>query len=166
MQEAFVGIFRNLPFRPLAWIVRLLTFPTGLPYHKPSDRLDHAVAGAILQPGEARARLTAGIFLSSDLHEPVARLDQALAAAVASSPIEKTLRQARRAGQIHPGTNEVMVAEAVEIGILTESDAQLVLETQRLRDQVIQVDAFDDLSSRNKEKSQQGETSIRHLGAA
>ncbi len=166
MQEAFIGIFRNLPFRPLAWIVRLLAFPTGLPYHKPSDRLDHAVAGTILQPGEARTRLTTGIFLSNDLHEPVARLDQALQAAVASAPIEKTLRQARRAGQIRPGTNEVMVAEAVEIGIITESDAQLVLETQRLRDQVIQVDAFDSLSPTNNGKRKQGGTSIRHLGAA
>jgi len=62
IQAALRSLFRNLPFPPLAWILKLLVFPTGLPYGKPCDHLGHTAARTLLSTSGVRDRLTDGIF--------------------------------------------------------------------------------------------------------
>jgi acyl-CoA dehydrogenase len=151
MQECFRLLLRNLPWRPLAWVLRLLVFPTGLPYTEPKDYLDHQVAQVLLKPSETRDRLTAGIFMPQDLHYKQALLDQALEKTAALSAIEKTLRNARHAGLIKSKNIHQQLEEAVAGGLIHENDVQAMQELEKLREQIIAVDSFADYGQQAKE---------------
>jgi len=142
IQQALRGLLRNLPARGLAGLLRLVIFPTGLSFQRPSDQLDHRVAASLLLPGEVRERLTRHIFIGRDPNDPMGQLEQALSAITEAAPIERTLRQARRAGQLHPGSQAEMIREARQTGLLGETEAQLLERAEHLRERVIQVDAF------------------------
>jgi acyl-CoA dehydrogenase len=141
-QEALRGLLLNLPIKPLSWFLRLLIFPTWTPYHESSDNLDHQVARIILNKGDARERLTSGIYSSLDEQETAGRLERAFEAALAATPLEKTLRQAKRAGQIKGKTINELAKHACELGVISNDDIELLDEANRLRNEVIQVDAF------------------------
>ncbi len=150
-QHALRGLLRNLPIRPLAWLLRIVIFPTGLPFHKPTDRLDHQVASILLSPGEARDRLTQGIFTTEDQQQRAGQLEQALLAVSAAAPHEKTVRRAKQAGQLKATDTGSMVAEAVSLGILSDSERMALEEADRLRSLIIQVNTFSDLEGTNRD---------------
>src|SRR5690606_15947682 len=81
IQEAFYGVFDNFPSRIVGALLRVLVFPWGRAYAPPSDRLGHAVARAVLEPSQARDRLTQGMFLQKTEDDPVGRLELAMQAA-------------------------------------------------------------------------------------
>ncbi|BDU77885.1 acyl-CoA dehydrogenase [Mesoterricola sediminis] len=86
IEEAFQGLVRNFPNRPVAWILRLLV-PRGA--QGPSDELGHQVAGLLLEPSSVRDRLTAGAFVPMDPREPIGRLEDALRKVIAAEPLER-----------------------------------------------------------------------------
>jgi len=168
IQHALRALLRNLPVRPLAWLLRWTIFPTGLPFHKPTDRLDHRVAALLLRPGESRDRLTGGIYTTLDPQRRIGQLELALRAAAEAAPIEKTLRQARRAGQLQAGDEAGLIEEAQALGILSESERLTLAHAAELRARVIQVNAFDGLSEQEMRKNRSGDkVSLLHrLGVA
>ncbi|MEJ2590485.1 MAG: acyl-CoA dehydrogenase [Candidatus Thiodiazotropha sp.] len=153
IQHALRALLRNLPVRSLAWFMRLVIFPTGLPFHKPTDTNEHQVARLLQQPGEVRDRLTRGVYVTQDPHQRIGQLEQALAAAAEAAPIERTLRKARQAGQLTAGDTAAMIDEAISLGILSENDRETLVMAQQLRNKVIQVDAFDSLNETAGEKA-------------
>jgi acyl-CoA dehydrogenase len=153
IQHALRALLRNLPVRPLAWMLRVLIFPTGLPFHKPTDALDHQVSRLIQRPSEARDRLTQGVYLTDKQNERVAQLELALAAVTEAAPIEKTLRLARRAGQLQSEDETRLFEEAISLGILSHSDQEKLMRARQLRNQVIQVNAFQELGGENQTNS-------------
>ncbi|MCU7915219.1 MAG: acyl-CoA dehydrogenase [Candidatus Thiodiazotropha sp. (ex Gloverina cf. vestifex)] len=167
-QHALRALLRNLPIRPLAWMLRLLIFPTGLPFYKPTDALDHQVTRLILRPGEARDRLTQGIYLTDIQTQRIAQLEEALIAVTEAAPIEKTLRQAIRAGQLSSRDEDAVIEEAISLGILTPTDMEKIMKARRLRNQIIQVNAFDGLSENVTEKRKTGDkvSLLDRLGVA
>jgi acyl-CoA dehydrogenase len=168
IQHALRGLLRNMPVRPLAWVMRVLIFPTGLPFHKPTDRLDHQVARLLLTPGEVRDRLTHGVFTNNDPQQRIGQLEQAMLAVTKVIPLEKTLKRAKRAGQLKSRELPELITEAIELGILSESDRTLLDEADRLRNQVIEVNAFDRLmpSGAGAGKQQPKVSTINKAGAA
>ena len=172
IQQAFRGLLRNLPMRPLAWLLKLLIFPTGLPFHVPSDRLDHTAASLLLSPGEARDRLTRDVYVSDDPANRVGALEQALIAVKLSAPIEKTLRQAKKAGQLKSMSRREMIHEALQIGLLRDEERLILNQANRLRNQVIEVDVFNELQPRDAtsddkpEQPEQPDQQVSRLGAA
>ena len=142
MQERFRLLFRNLPFRPLAWLLRACVFPTGSPYTATRDRIDHEAAAILLRPGAARDRLTQGIFLSDDEALRQGEIEQAFAQAARVAPIEKTLRDARRAGLLRGRSSAEWVTEAVADGLISAADAAELEKMQTLRRRVVMVDSF------------------------
>ncbi|MES9866233.1 MAG: acyl-CoA dehydrogenase [Candidatus Thiodiazotropha sp. LLP2] len=168
IQHALRGLLRNMPARPLAWLLRVLIFPTGLPFHKPTDQLDHQVARSLLMPGEVRDRLTQGIFTTDDPDQRVGQLEKALIAVAATVPHEKTLKRAKRAGQLHAHKMPDLINEAVRLGILSEPDRAALEEADRLRNLIIEVNAFDHLipTGTVKPKKSAHISTINKLGAA
>jgi acyl-CoA dehydrogenase len=57
-QEQLHLFLRNFPNRPLAAFMRLLIFPRGLTYFPPSDRLGRDIVDLIMNPTDARERLS------------------------------------------------------------------------------------------------------------
>jgi acyl-CoA dehydrogenase len=140
-QEAFYGLFQNLPGRLLPALLRFVVFPWGRPFAAPPDQLGSRVCSLVLTPGAARDRLTSGIFIGQD--GPIATLEAALLATVAAEPLEHKLRSAGLAAArvtAHSAVNEV--ERAVAQGVISEAEARLVEHARALRRQSIMVDDF------------------------
>ena len=142
IQQAFDGLFQNLPNRPAAWFLRLLTFPLGRHFRPPSDRLGHQVAELLLSPSPARDRLTAGLFLPEGPDELLGRIEDALRKVIKAEQPERRIRHALRDWQPDWRGLEGLLAVAQEKGIIDAAEADLVREAEAARDAVIQVDDF------------------------
>jgi acyl-CoA dehydrogenase len=142
-EEALDGLLRNLPLRPAAWLLWPLVFPLGREEHGPSDRLGSEVAEALLACGDARERLTSGMYRPSPEELGLGRLEAALESARQALPVEKRIREALRSGRLErPGPGEEIARAAVEAQVISEHDLELLDEARALRDEVIAVDSF------------------------
>jgi acyl-CoA dehydrogenase len=141
-EDAFYGLFENLPNRLIAAALRFIVFPWGRSFHPPRDGLGHAVCNLVLQPGAARERLTAGMFISTDANDPVATLEAALTAVIEAEPIEQKLRAARRTAAVASGLPDDDLALALAQGIVSKAEADTVERSRALRRKAIMVDDF------------------------
>ncbi len=142
MQTAFNGVFRNLPSRPVAWLLRLIAFPTGMPFRAPSDELGHRIADLLLQPSTVRDRLTAGIFVSQNPNDAIGRIEDALTKIVAAEAIEKKLRAAAASGRLAGRDIEALAADGLDKGVIDASEAGALHAAELARKDVIRVDDF------------------------
>ena len=142
MQESFRSLYRNLPGRPLAWVLRALTFPTGFAFSEPSDRAAHAAAQLLLSPSSTRERLTAGVFIHPDANARSRQLEDALERAHALAPLEARLKSLRRTGVLSSRTLNDLAKEARMKDLISDTDSQQVRDYQVLIDSIVQVDAF------------------------
>ena len=145
-EEAFYGLFANLPSRFYSWAMRGVIFPFVYPYGRefepPRDRLGHEVVGLLLAPGPARERLTAGVYIPKDPNEPIAALEAGLRAVIAAEPIGAKIRAAREQGKITASFADQIVDEAVAKGVITAQEKAAMERAKTLRRQVIMVDDF------------------------
>ncbi len=142
IQSALDGLLQNLPNRPVAWVLRKLVFPLGTPYAVPNDALGHKVAGTLLQSTEARERLTAGLYIPTDVNEPLGRLEDALNKAMAAEATEKKLRVGLGPGGYSGNDETPRVQAGIKLGVITEEEAQLMYDAIAARREVIKVDDF------------------------
>lgn len=142
MQIALYGLLKNMPMKPISLFMIRIVFPWGRPFSPPSDQLGHEVANLLLNPSEARDRLTAGMYQPSDPSEPVARLEDALQKVIQVEEIEKRLRKALR--DYDPGYAGMngLIDKAVEDKVITKQEAESVRAAEAARSEVIQVDDF------------------------
>jgi acyl-CoA dehydrogenase len=89
VDEALQGVLRNLPARPVAWLLRALVFPTGRREWGPDDAVGAAAARALLDRDRSRDALTAGIYLPRSDEAGLGSLDAALREARADSGEQK-----------------------------------------------------------------------------
>ncbi|TFH09349.1 MAG: acyl-CoA dehydrogenase [Nitrosomonadales bacterium] len=141
MQLAFYGLLDNFPSRIMAWKLRLLVFPLGRAFSPPSDELGHEVAKVLMASGEARDRLTAGIYVPTSADEPLGILELALQCAEKCEVANLKIRTAVKAGQVSARGGE-KITEALDQGIITSTEAESLKEMKFLRRRVIMVDDF------------------------
>jgi acyl-CoA dehydrogenase len=141
-RQSLLWIFRHLPLRPVASLLRVLIAPGGASCPPPDERLTHAVAATLLAENPARERLTRGIYVSDHPNDPTGRIERAfravLAAAMAESKIHRAMRQKRLKAEVPAG----IVKEALALGILTAEDAELLHQAELARLAAIAVDDF------------------------
>jgi acyl-CoA dehydrogenase len=140
IEESFDGFLRNLPSRPVAWVLQSFVMPFGRIHWGPSDRMGHQAAAVLLEPTAARDRLTAGLFLPMDAREPLGRLEDTLRKVIAAEPVERKLSQAASAGRVRPGAR--LLEEGVAAGIISREEGELLRQARESRQEVIQVDDF------------------------
>ncbi len=141
-QEAFYGLFENLPNALVACGLRIALFPWGRVYKAPTDALGNKVVGLLMTPGPARDRLTQGMCIPKDENDPVTVIDAALLAVIAAEPIEAKLRAAQRAGTIGGEFGDQVAADALAKGVITQAESASLARAKALRRQVIMVDDF------------------------
>ncbi len=141
MQEAFSGLFDNLPGRLIGFVMRQLIFCHGLEYKAPSDALGQQVVRTLMVPGPARQRLTAGTYISSSEDDAVGGLEVALVAVIAAEAVEAKMRAAQKAGVLQ-GKAASLTDSALRQGIINAGDAQVLARAQQLRRRAIMVDDF------------------------
>ena len=146
-QNAFEGVISNFPRPLISAFVRGMVFPLGRPYVVPSDQLGHEVAQLLIAPSPTRDRLTLPMFLGSDDEDPVALIERALAATIATESVESKLKAAARAGAfdatLAPGEGiDELAARAVSAGVIDAREARTLVEQRALVAKVIRVDDF------------------------
>ena len=142
IQEALQGVLDNLPNRLAARAVRPLVFPLGARYRPASDATGALVARGLLEEHDARSGITTGIYIPPAGEPGLGRLEAALHEAVAAHRVETKIRDAVRAGQLDKAPGDVLLSAALTAGIVSREEYDQMLRADRVRDEVIQVDAF------------------------
>jgi acyl-CoA dehydrogenase len=145
VQGAFEGILRNFD---VPFLGALLRGPVALAFRlnpvaaPPSDRLGALVARLITRPGEVRDRLTEGIFLPSDPHEALGRIERAFQLGAEAAPVLNRIRRASRDGRLPRAAPESLLEPALAAGLIDTREAEAVREAAVARLDAIQVDVF------------------------
>ena len=142
-QVAIAGAIDNFPVAPARWLMRLVAFPLGARMRPASDRVARKAVGLVLEPGDARDRLTREIFVSMDPNDPGGLLEYTLPKVVAAEEAQRKLERAVRKGDIKRYHGRDWIAEAKTKGIVTDTEASLLREAEDLTARVIAVDHFD-----------------------
>jgi acyl-CoA dehydrogenase len=141
-QEAYLGVLRNLPFRPAAWFLRALAFPFGRRFAPPSDRLGHQVAAALVDGGEAREHLTGAMYVPPEDERGLGVLEDALAKVVRAQAVHAKIGEAVKAKRLERKPTDTLVERAHAAGIVTDGDRAVIAEAEAARSKAIAVDAF------------------------
>jgi acyl-CoA dehydrogenase len=142
-QQAIDGILSNFPVKALATLLRWTIFPLGMPYRPPLDSRNRECAKIALEPGEARDRLTAGMYVPKNAEtDATGILEAAFEAVIACEPIDEKLRKAVKKGKMSapPGADLGFLAK--EQGILSTDEYAQWSRKEALRKRVIKVDDF------------------------
>ena len=142
IQHAIYGLLENLPNRIVAVVLRFVVFPYGREFELPRDAIGHAVVNTLLEPGPARERLTAGVFIPKTEDEPVGALEAALRAVIAAEPVESKIRAAAKAGTLTGRFADELAEQAVAADVITAAESRLLDRAHELRRKVIMVDDF------------------------
>ncbi|OZC01617.1 acyl-CoA dehydrogenase [Rubricoccus marinus] len=146
IQDAFDGLFANLQVPGATWLFRgpLAAWSRfnrigGMP----SDKTGHKVAAAMQVPGEQRDRLFGGVFTTMDPDHTLGRFENAMAICAEAEVVVRKVKDAIRSRQLpkaHPAT---LIPQAVEAGVISPQEAQLLKRAEDARADAIQVDSFD-----------------------
>jgi acyl-CoA dehydrogenase len=141
-QQAIDQVLSNFPVKALATLLRWIIFPLGMPFRPPLDSRNHECARIALEPGAARDRLTAGIYLSKGEADATGVLETAFLATVACEPIEKKFREAVKSGALTPRSGADTAQLARDQGVITPEEYAQWQRKEALRRRVIMVDDF------------------------
>lgn len=142
-QERFDEILRNYPNKWLGYALRGLIFPLGKRFSKPKDRLNHRIAQLLMAPSETRLRLASGAFISPVKENLLADIQDALIKTIAADPVEKIIRTAKKEHRIAGHSLLAQAQAALEKGIITMEQFDLVMQAEAASKKVIAVDDFD-----------------------
>jgi acyl-CoA dehydrogenase len=141
VQMALDEILRNFPIKWLGVIVRHSIFPLGLSLRLPNDSLGHRVASLLIRPGEARDRLTDGIYITDDPDDITGCLEDALHKVIKAEPIERRLRHEQL--QQHGLEDYAQWVERLKVAEQVSNDeADILLQARKATMKVIRVDDF------------------------
>jgi acyl-CoA dehydrogenase len=141
-QQAIDQVLSNFPVKPLATLLRWTIFPLGMPFRPPLDSRNHECAKLVLEPGAARDRLTAGIFVPHGEADATAALEAAFLASVACEPVERKFREAVRSGALRPQPGVDTAQLARDGDVISAEEYALWQRKEALRRRVIHVDDF------------------------
>ncbi len=123
IQKSFVSISNNFPIKPLGSIIKLNSFPLGEIYHLPNNDITKKVSNLITFDTEVRKLLTSDVFISSNKNDQINKLNRAMKLVIKSDDLIKKSKH--------------------NIISLTQSDYNFINETNKLVNEIIQVDSFD-----------------------
>jgi acyl-CoA dehydrogenase len=141
-QEAIDQILSNFPVKSLATFLRFVIFPLGMSFRPPLDSRNHECAKIVLEPGAARDRLTAGMYIGKGETDPTGVLEAAFLAAIACEPIDEKLRKAVKKGRLVPRPGVELGSIAMQSQIISAEEYALWQRKEALRRNVIKVDDF------------------------
>ncbi len=132
IETLFAETLANFPNRAVALAAGLIIQPFGQRGIGPSDELARRCAAVLMQPGEARDRLTADVFRGCG-NDAVAQLERAFDLTVETAPLRRRLREA----------NIDSIEEGRRRGVIGASEAERLRVTDVAVSNVIAVDDFD-----------------------
>ncbi|MDP3316128.1 MAG: DUF1974 domain-containing protein, partial [Devosia sp.] len=143
IEQNFAAVFANFPNPVLRNLMRVLVFPLGRHAKPASDRATFRLARAAMVPGEFRDRLTRGVYVSTDPKDITGVLEDTLLKVIGAEEIEKKFIRATKKGTIDRRLDRDAITDAVDAGVLTESEAATLRLADQATDRAIRVDDFD-----------------------
>jgi len=141
-EDALLATLDNLPNRPLAWLVRRVTFPFGRAQRRPSDVLEASIAEAVHTSTDLRARLTRHMYLPPTDAVGLGQLDHCYTLLTRAAGLRKRLRAAVAAGKLPKLGEEHLADAALGQGLIDESEHQAMLAARAMQRDQVQVDSF------------------------
>lgn len=141
IQMALDEVLRNFPIKWLGVLARTIIFPLGLSLRLPNDSLSHRVAALLVKPGQARDRLTQGIYISDDPDDITGCLEHALKKVILAEPIERRLR-ANDQVKSDLQSYQQWIDELVGTDLISSADAKILMSAHTATRKVIMVDEF------------------------
>ncbi len=143
-QEQLHDFLRNFPNRFLAGVMRIAIFPGGRAYNAPSDRLGRKLADAVLNVTDVRDRLCKYVYRTLEPTNALGLLQEALVLAPAAEAIEKRIRvEGVKAGKITALDVPGQIAQALSLGIISDTEAASLRDYDRKVMELISVDDFE-----------------------
>ena len=135
MQE----LLYNMPGIILKHVLHIIIYPTGKPKIPRKDSLHDEIADMLLDDVAARDNLTEDIFVPKNPDESLVWLEDALHQVIRSAPLEALVKRAKRLGNIKKFDLDL----AVQAGVITDEEAEVIRNAQLARLKVFAVDDFD-----------------------
>ncbi|HUQ73809.1 MAG TPA: acyl-CoA dehydrogenase [Burkholderiales bacterium] len=140
-QQAIDAVLSNFPVKALATMLRWTIFPLGMPWRPPLDSRNRECAAIALEPGTARDRLTAGMYVPKG-DDATGILEKAFVAAIACEEIDTKLRKAVKKGKVAAALAADVAAAARDKGLISADEYAQWTRKEVLRKHVIKVDDF------------------------
>ncbi len=146
IQDAFDGLFANMRVPGATWLFRGPVAAWSR-FNRlsalPSDPTGHKVAAALQVPGEQRDRIAPTVFTSLDPEHTLGRFEHAMRLCYEAEAVVSKIKGAVKRRELpkqHPAT---LIPQAVEAGVITPDEADLLQRAEAARNDAIQVDSFD-----------------------
>ncbi|NVD06351.1 acyl-CoA dehydrogenase [Vibrio sp. JPW-9-11-11] len=135
--------FSNYPQKAVGRLLKVIIFPLGNHYAKPSDDLTVKLADSLMTPGAHRDRLTNLCFIGKGEDDSVGLMENAFLAMYDIKSLERKLMRAAKEGKVaRKGLLADRLAQALEADVLTQEEVDKILAADKLRYKAIQVDHF------------------------
>jgi len=145
IQKAFDGIFGNLPVPGLTWFfagpLRMWSNLNALA-GEANDKHTHKIATMILEDSEQRLRHTDGIYVPNNDVEQLGLLEEAFRVVKAAEVVDRKVRAAVKAKTLAKAKGRALYDAALEKGVITSDEHAVLLRSETLRTNAIQVDDF------------------------
>ena len=145
IETAFDEIYSEIRVPGLSWVFRgpvAVWSRINRIGKKPSDDLGQKVAQAMQTRGEQRDRMTSDIYLPLSRSEALGKYEYAMKQIEKSFPVYKKLYKATKAKEIEKNHVLKQLSSALEKGIITKGEAEIVQKTEEARFDAILVDEF------------------------
>jgi len=145
--HALAGVFANYPSRGTGFLLRVLTFPFGIPAIAPSDPTHAQIAKILQTASPTRDRLLFGTWRPKIEVDELGAIELAFAAYPQVEAIERRLRENFKSGELPrmPQALPLLPAwadDAVAKNLITPEEVALINTFVVNADKVIQVDDF------------------------
>lgn len=151
-EEAHEGFLQNLPARPAAALLKVLTMPLGRRAKAPNDKLVAKVVDLVSYHTDTRERLIQGAYrgetygsaYDNGLRNPLAVYDSLLDRVEKAEGIYKKIGEALKAGKYDEATLSIegRINEGVEMGILTADEGEFMIAFEKDVLDMVHVDHF------------------------
>jgi hypothetical protein len=135
--------YRNFPQKMVGRLLKLLVFPIGNHFEKPSDDLAVRLAESVMTPGACRDRLTHLCYIGDSEDDSVGLMEKAFLAMYDIKSLERKINKAVKAGTVvRKAPLADKLAQALAADVLTQDEVDQIVAADRLRYKAIQVDDF------------------------
>ncbi|MGJ8668058.1 MAG: acyl-CoA dehydrogenase [Oceanococcus sp.] len=144
IDKAFDEFFSNFPVRPVAALLRFMTFPLGRSFKPVSDHVSSKVAEHMMTPSALRDRLTAQLYLNRSEDDPIGSLEMAFDKLIEVEPVYNRFVKEVAAGATPMKFSlQEQLDSCVAQQLISQQEAEQIADFDRLRLEAILVDAFD-----------------------
>lgn len=144
LQEALLSVARNLVSFANPWsffmkgLLRL--FPLGRPV---LDKHKSALAKAVLKKDETFKELSKDVFVSKNLADPVALLENAASFNEKAAPLTKAIERFKKEKKLKAHTTLEQIEEAYRLKLISEEDHKTAIKNYQQIFAVCDVDSYD-----------------------